>query len=50
MTSIGQGSRTDFKFWRKALAGKTKNRDFLDFLERRGFRAGVDVPIAWFYK
>jgi len=42
--------QVDWNFWTKALEGKMAKRDWVDFLERRGFRAGVDYPIALFYK
>ena len=50
MTQIASGTDRDWNFWLKALDGKASKRDWIDFLPRRGFRAGVDYPIALFYK
>ena len=50
MMNVGGGTKVDWDFWTRALDGKVEDRDWVDFLQRRGFRAGVDYPISIFYK
>ena len=50
MMEVARGSEVDWKFWKKAMDGNVTKQDWIDFLPKRGFRAGVDYPIALFYK
>lgn len=43
-------NKVDIAHWDKALKRKLRNSEWNDFLEGRGFRAGVDYPISMFYK
>ncbi len=36
--------------WIRAVDGKVTKQEWRQFLQGRGFRAGVDVPVALFYK
>ena len=37
-------------FWARALEGCVTREEWKEMLEGRGYRAGVDYPIAIFYK
>ena len=51
MTNVGQGTKRDWDFWNRALDGDVDDpEEWVDFLQRRGFRAGVDYPTALFYR
>lgn len=51
MMHVADGTQEDWDFWRRALAGKVKeDKEWVDFLQGRGYRAGVDYPIALFYR
>ena len=51
MMHVADGTSVDWDFWRRALDGEIgDDSEWVDFLERRGFRAGVDFPVAMFYK
>lgn len=52
MTSVTSGDQTDWSLWEKATQRKSKieNREWVQFFEGRGFRAGVDYPVSLFYK
>ena len=40
----------DIGHWNKALTNKVRQLEWINFFEGRGFRAGVDFPVARFYK
>ena len=50
MYNVGTGTEVDWSHWERALDGKVQSYEWVDFLEKRGFRAGVDYPISMFYK
>ena len=52
MFQVMFGVKADTIFWEKAIKTKRKlgKREWEDFLVGRGFRGGVDYPIALFYK
>ncbi len=52
MMYVATGTEVDWSFWDLALKGEVDGKDprWRDFLQRRGFRAGVDYPISIFYK
>ena len=50
MTSIYYGNQTDLDHFNKALNGQTQKKDWIEFLKHRGYRAGLDAPIAMFYR
>ncbi len=50
MINVGMGTKFDWDFWNKAADQKLEDHDWVDFLEKRGFRSGVDYPISMFYK
>ncbi len=37
-------------FWSHAMDGKVTKEEWIQFLEGRGYRAGVDYPFSLFYK
>jgi hypothetical protein len=44
-------SLKDCDFWLKAISGEEiRPKEWVDMLEGRGFRAGVDYPISLFYR
>lgn len=47
---IESGKKFESEFWRNALEGKLEDAQWVDFLERRDFRATVDYPSSFFYK
>ena len=46
MLTIWEGGNKEADHWEKMLDGKLTDEDWRHFLEGRGFRAGVDYPIA----
>ena len=50
MYQVAFGKKVDATFWEKALKRPMTKREWRDFLVGRGFRGGVDAPIALFYK
>ena len=50
MHTVGKGSSIEYKFWNKAIDKNVTIQEWKDFLEGRGFRAGVDYPISAFYR
>ena len=50
METVFRGGSTEYNFWNKAVDKNVTNQEWKDFLEGRGFRAGVDYPISAFYK
>ena len=50
METVFRGGSTEYNFWNKAIDKNVTNQEWKDFLEGRGFRAGVDYPISAFYK
>ena len=51
MLNVASGNDVDFQHWEKAISGKNFSKeDWIDLLQNRGFRSGVDFPIALFYK
>lgn len=56
MRTLFNGTKEETDFWYKALDDYyndtkiLKDEDWVNFLEKRGYRAGVDFPISLFYK
>ena len=50
MFEVFKGGLTEVEFWNGAVFGKKSNKEWKDFLQGRGFRAGVDFPVSFFYK
>ena len=51
MLNVSSGNEVDLIHWEKAVAGEIFTKeDWIQFLQGRGFRSGVDFPIAHFYK
>ena len=46
MASVVEGTVEESDYWVRVLNGEASNKDWIDFLEGRGFRAGVDYPIS----
>ena len=40
----------DVSFWSEACQEKKLSKEWIDFFEGRGYRAGVDFPPSLFYK
>jgi len=47
---IAKPSDPDLNHWSKAEDGRLRKRDWINFLEGRGYRSGVDFPLAKHYK
>ena len=50
MEAAFRGGSIDCNFWNKAIDKNVTSQEWKDFLEVRGYRAGVDYPISAFYK
>ena len=50
MRSVLEGGRTETDFWNSAMEGKISTKQWVHFLEGRGYRGGVDFPTSAFYK
>lgn len=42
--------KSEAQFWKRALRGDVSEKDWVDHLEGRGYRSGVDYPVSHFYK
>ena len=45
MLQVAEGTDEDLDHWERALEYKVSDKDWVQFLEGRGFRSGVDHPI-----
>ena len=45
-SQLMQGTEEDINHWEKLLNGKVSDKEWINFLEGRGFRSGVDYPIS----
>ena len=50
LTNVATSEEVDLVHWEKSIVGNIKKSEWINFLEGRGFRAGVDFPIALFYR
>ena len=51
MLNVSSGNEIDLCHWEKAMAGETISKEaWVEFLQGRGFRSGVDFPLAHFYR
>ncbi len=56
MANVFQGTKTEWNHWENALKDLDRDdkvlskKDWEDFFQGRGFRAGVDYPVSLFYK
>ena len=50
MADVFLDKNGDQSFWNKCLDRKASSKDFRDFLQGNGYRAGTDYPISFFYK
>ena len=48
--TITRSDEKEWDFWWRAMDRDVAKQDWLDLFQKRGFRAGVDLPIPWFYK
>ena len=46
MLQVAEGTDEDLDHWEKVLKGKVSDKEWVQFLEGRGFRSGVDYPIS----
>ena len=50
LVNVASSEEVDLVHWEKSVSGHIKKIEWINFLEGRGFRAGVDFPIALFYR
>ena len=50
MTVTVEGGREETDFWMRALAGNVTKPQWVEHLEGKGYRSGVDYPVSLFYK
>ena len=50
ITDTGSGSIVDEVHWKKAFKGIVTDKEWINFLEGRGYRSGVGYPISIFYR
>ncbi|TRY78754.1 hypothetical protein TCAL_09468 [Tigriopus californicus] len=51
MMCVAEGTRVEEDFWLKALNREIKSdEEWRKFFEGRGYRAGVDFPVSFFYR
>jgi len=53
MYEVGKNLRNgidDLDFWNEACHEKKSSKEWIEFFEKRGYRAGVDLPPSLFYK
>ena len=50
MAEVFRNGIDDMDFWSEACHQKKSSLEWIDFLEGRGYRAGVDLPPSLFYK
>lgn len=50
MLNVAHGEPDDVVHWDKAMKGELTKKEWINFLQGKGFRAGVDYPISIFYK
>ena len=50
MMDVITSGKSESEFWGRALEGKVKKEEWVEFLAKRGYRAGVDYPISHFYR
>jgi len=51
LTDVASSQEVDLVHWEKSISCQNiKKSEWVNFLEGRGFRSGVDFPIALFYR
>lgn len=50
MFQVFEGGQCETDFWSKVLRNEVHSKDWKEFFEGRGFRAGVDFPTAAYYR
>ena len=50
LANVAASQEVDLLHWEKAISGQIRKSEWINFFEGRGFRAGVDFPVALFYK
>ena len=50
LANVASSQEVDLVHWEKAISGQIRKSEWINFLEGRGFRAGVDFPISLFYR
>ena len=50
MQEVPRGGQIEVDFWNEAITRKIEDKEWADFYEGRGFRAGVDYPTSAFYR
>ena len=50
LANVASSQEVDLVHWEKSITGQMRKSEWINFFEGRGFRAGVDFPVAIFYK
>ena len=50
LANVAASQEIDLLHWEKSISGQIRKSEWINFFEGRGFRAGVDFPVALFYK
>ena len=50
LANVAASQEVDLLHWEKSITGHIRKSEWINFFEGRGFRAGVDFPVALFYK
>ena len=50
MFELFEGTEEEQDHWESVLNGKVSDKDWITFLEGRGFRSGVDYPISHYFE
>ena len=50
MMNVAMGGNEEARFWLRALEQKVTDKEWVEFLEGRGYRGGVDAPMCFFFE
>ena len=50
MKQVLDGGKVERDHWQNVFDGKISDKDWIDYLEGRGFRSGVDYPISHYFE
>lgn len=50
MLNVHDGTEVDWQHWEKAFEEGVSKEEWIEFFDKRGFRASVDFPSALFYR
>ena len=48
LADVASSQEVDLVHWEKSISGTIRKSEWINFFEGRGFRAGVDFPVALF--